>query len=92
MVDPWQMEEPCQCECGEWFDLGDGNPCHNDEEHRGEPNVFCSSCATHTEFGWLCKRCYRKKRAQAQGRCPDCGCFVSPMARPDYCKRCEGLR
>ena len=34
------MEMPCQCTCGQWFDLNDG--CQDLENDR---NVICSDCA-----------------------------------------------
>lgn len=39
--DPEHMEMPCQCECGDWFDLNDGwtNP-----RNRGEGEIICNEC------------------------------------------------
>ena len=42
MKEPWEMEMPCICKCGAWFDLNDGyrtpystelicEDCHNEE-------------------------------------------------------------
>lgn len=44
------MEMPCECDCGEWFDLNDGNTCG--ECHK----VFCTECVDEP-FG-LCPQCF----------------------------------
>ena len=48
-----EMEMPCPCDvCGDWFDLNDGNPCHQCNK------VFCTSCADcDDELGWICQSC-----------------------------------
>lgn len=33
------MDMPCQCGCGNWFDLNDGNPCGGSCK-----TVFCTDC------------------------------------------------
>lgn len=44
------MDMPCECNCGEWFDLNDGNTC--DECHK----IFCTECVEEP-FG-LCPQCF----------------------------------
>lgn len=34
-----EMEMPCLCDCGEWFDLNDGYP-----EHGNGKKVICPDC------------------------------------------------
>lgn len=34
------MEAPCRCDCGKWFDLGDG---HHSERNQGR--IICRECA-----------------------------------------------
>lgn len=33
-----KMDMPCQCDCGKWFDLNDGNPCDLCNK------IYCNSC------------------------------------------------
>jgi hypothetical protein len=44
-----EMEMPCKCDCGEFFDLNDGNTCGECER------VFCTECVDEP-FG-LCYQC-----------------------------------
>lgn len=48
-----QFEEPCLCDCGEWFNLQDGIPCGSCE------NVYCPECLK-TVFG-KCNMCLAEK-------------------------------
>jgi hypothetical protein len=43
------MDMPCMCDCGEWFDLNEGNTCD------GCNKVFCTECVDEP-FG-LCPQC-----------------------------------
>lgn len=38
--DPDHMEEPCMCDCGEWFELSDGDTV----EEYGSGTVYCPKC------------------------------------------------
>ena len=50
---------PCPCECGEWFDLNNGNPCHQCNK------VFCTDCADcHEDHGWICESCKENIEAE----------------------------
>jgi hypothetical protein len=45
------MDMPCMCDCGEFFDLNDGNPCAGCnkifcEECVEKPFGYCPSCST----------------------------------------------
>lgn len=52
-AEPEDMEEPCLCDCGEWVDLGDANPCS------GCQNVFCPKCVKQP---WAkCNNCAAEK-------------------------------
>jgi len=33
-----QMEMPCKCDCGNWFDLDEGNTSHNSNK------IICDDC------------------------------------------------
>ena len=44
-----KMEMPCQCDCGQWFDLNDGYSCDNCHK------VFCGDCYDHDNY--ICKSC-----------------------------------
>lgn len=55
-----RMDMPCQCDCGEWFDLNKGNACVECNkvfctECVEEPFGFCPQC-----LGWLDKRLQRE--------------------------------
>ncbi len=34
----YTMDMPCECSCGKWFDLNDGNSCDSCNQ------VFCTDC------------------------------------------------
>lgn len=44
-----KMDMPCECDCGNWFDLQEGNPCDSCD------TVSCTECI---ESPWdTCPRC-----------------------------------
>ena len=38
-ADPNEMEMPCQCRCGEWFELTEGNTTNRDNK-----TLICDKC------------------------------------------------
>ena len=43
MKQHYEMEMPCQCRCGEWFDLDDGYPSTQHRQFMGI-EVVCRAC------------------------------------------------
>ena len=48
-IDDGEMEEPCQCECGELFDLKDGYDCDICHE------IICPEC--YVKHNGVCETC-----------------------------------
>lgn len=45
----FDMKEPCLCDCGQWFDLVEGNPCDSCND------ISCMDCIL---VPWdTCKKC-----------------------------------